>query len=94
MFKQTADLEFVKRLLQRWDPIGVIETLVEDGLPPYEYDSYAPEILEKLQAKVTEEQLTEYLGWLQSKKMGFGPSPEKDRAVARELVNWWSQNCK
>ena len=38
---QRHRIAVVKEALKCWDPIGVIPGLIEDGLLPDEYDSYA-----------------------------------------------------
>ena len=84
------DLNHVETVLQKWDPIGVIETLKEDGLPPNEYDSYAPPILSMLAKGADVEKIAAHLGRIQTVDMGLGgPWPEKDNQIAEELTSWW-----
>jgi len=84
------ELASVQRILQRWDPIGVIDMLLEDGLPPDEYDSYAPVVLGMLRRGCSREELVDHLGRVQVESMGLGPWPERDRRTADELLAWWS----
>ncbi len=85
-----SDLKQVQELLQRWDPIGVIDDLKESGLPPDEYDSYAPAILNMLKRGVNVQGIASHLGQLKTVAMGLGgPWPEKDNQIAQELVFWW-----
>jgi hypothetical protein len=41
---QKPDLEIIRRYLQWWNPLNIIDDLVESGNTPTEYDSYAGEI--------------------------------------------------
>jgi hypothetical protein len=85
-----SDLKFVEKILQRWDPIGVIDDLKESGLPPDEYDSYAPSILTMLNRGANLEDIASHLGQIQSVNMGLGgPWPEKDNQTAQEIISWW-----
>jgi len=83
------DLQHVQEVLQRWDPIHVIEDLKEAGKPPDEYDSYAPPILTMLRNGCDEEKLEHHLAAIQSVNMGLEPLPERDQKIAAELVDWW-----
>jgi len=83
------ELQHVQEVLQRWDPIHVIEDLKEAGRPPDEYDSYAPTILTMLRNGCDEKQLERHLAAIESANMGLEPSQEKDQQIAAELVHWW-----
>ncbi len=84
------DLRTVQEILQQWDPIGVIESLKEDGLPPNEYDSYAPAILTMLTQGTSVEKIIDHLGIIQKVSMGLGPWADRDRRIATILVEWWN----
>ena len=85
-----SDLRRIQKILQQWDPIGVIDDLIESGLPPDEYDSYAPAILTMLKQGASVQDIASHLGQIQTVTMGLGgPWPEKDYQAAQELVAWW-----
>ncbi len=84
-------LRAIEEILQEWDPIGVIETLKEDGLPPNEYDTYAPGVFQQLVYGKTAKEIAEYLGSLEITNMGFkGPDQEKNLRIAERLKAYWS----
>lgn len=89
-----ADIKHVEEILQKWDPINVIEDLIESGLPPDEYDSYAPHILSMLRQGADEYKIAKHLGNLQTSSMGLGAWSEKDNEIAKELVLWWRNKNK
>lgn len=87
---QRAELELVEALLRDWDPIGVIETLLEDGLPPNEYDSYAPHIRRTLaDDDCTIEGLALTLELIRTRSMGLPECLDADRAAARRMIERW-----
>jgi hypothetical protein len=79
----------VRKILARWDPIGVIDSLEEDGLPPDEYDSYAPAILTMLRRGTTQDEIVQHLRLIQIRFMGLASSPDHDRWIADQLLEWW-----
>jgi len=79
----------VRKILARWDPIGVIDSLEEDGLPPDEYDSYAPAILTMLRGGTTQDAIVQHLRLIQVCFMGLASSPDHDRWIADQLLEWW-----
>jgi hypothetical protein len=81
--------ERVKAFLREWDPIGVIPRLLEAGLPPNEYDSYASEVHQRLAAGCTAEDLALTLELIRTKRMGLSPNPAADAATAQRLLAWW-----
>lgn len=90
-----SDLKHVQEILQKWDPIGVIDGLKESGQPPNEYDSYAPAILNMLKKGANAQTIAVHLGQIQSFDMGLGgPWPEKDDLTAQKLVSWWQLKNK
>ncbi len=86
-------MEVVKDALRRWDPIGVIEELVNSGIPPNEYDSYAPHVLGMLREECSISKLQAYLEYTREETMGMGrafPDTTADaNRIATELVTWW-----
>jgi hypothetical protein len=86
----SEDLKTIQKILQQWDPIDVIESLKEDGIPPNEYDSYAPAILTMLMQGASVENITHHLGVIQKVSMGLDPWPDRDRRIATMLVEWWN----
>jgi hypothetical protein len=89
-----ADISVVEDALRRWDPIGVIEMLVENELPPDEYDSYAPYILGMLQRSCSVQELQHHLEYVREVTMGMGrafpDTTTKAHEIATELVTWWN----
>ena len=80
----------VEDALRHWDPIGVIDLRLEDGLPPNEYDSYAPEILSRLEAGADGKQIAQQLANIRSSQIGLGnnmPS-EQEQELGEKLVAW------
>ncbi len=70
-------------LMQYWDPIGVADVPEARG----EYDSYVGPVYRVLAGSRFQEDLINYLSYIQTKMMGFEPSPrERLRAVAERLL--------
>ena len=87
----TADaIVAIRAVLREWDPIGVIPDLIEEGLPPDEYDNYAPYILGLLQRSCSVAEITAHLEYCRTGAMGLSRNPEVDAAVAASLLEWWS----
>ena len=86
----TAQLRMVERWLQVWDPIGVIHDQAESGVPPTEYDSYAPKVLALLHQGCSVDELARHLASVRQGPMELEPSRAKDRAIAEGLVAWWT----
>jgi len=84
-----AERQHVEELLRDWDPVGVIPALIEEGLQPDEYDSYAPHVHRTLADGCTAESLALTLGLFRTRSMGLPASPSTDLAAARRLVAWW-----
>ena len=88
-----ADVEVVKDALRDWDPIGVIPELVASGIPPNEYDSYAPHVLGMLQQGATSDEIRDHLEHTREETMGLGPrtplSTSYDAKIASDLEAWW-----
>jgi len=84
-----AEIRAVEEILRRWDPIGVIPSLLENELPPDEYDGYAPYIVGMLRRGSGLEDLSSHLNHCRTGAMGLPPNPAADRQVAGELLAWW-----
>jgi hypothetical protein len=65
--------ESVRRVLNRWDPIGVADA-VDD-----EYDSYIPQLLALLRSGADEAMLEKSLLEIERDRMGLGGGSGKDR---------------
>jgi hypothetical protein len=81
-------LETLRRYLQVWDPINVIDDLVRDGLAPDEYDSYAGPLYTLLSQDATVEQIEEYLIQVLG-HMGLKHSPERDHDMALSIHKYF-----
>ncbi len=81
----------VEKFLREWDPIGVTDDLVADGLPPDEYDNYAPHIVGLLQRGETVEDLAAHLRYCRTGAMGLVEDDASDIAVATKILEWWRQ---
>ena len=86
----STDLEYVRAVLRRWDPIAVIDLLKEDGLPLDEYDAYAPELLFILNRGGTVEDVRGFFVQARMISMGLGEwrYTELEHTLAEELVRW------
>ena len=85
-----AHIRMVERFLQEWDPIEVIGDQVKGGVPPTEYDGYAPAILRMLTEGCSAEDLAEHLASLRADCMGFSRDDPNDGQIAEGLVRWWT----
>lgn len=68
-----------------WDPLG----LICDGAPPDEYDCILPEILHRLQEKVSTEQMSKELITHISDHFGVSPDRETTQEFCRKAVDWY-----
>ena len=87
--EQRAHIRAVEELLRKWDPIGVIPDLAEDGGPLDEYDSYAPYIVGMLHRGADLAQLAAHLNYCRTGAMGLFPDREADMATANAILQWW-----
>lgn len=81
-------VQALRNLWNEWDPIGVASPMLDD-----EYDSYLAPTLDLLERGVTEDALTEYLGYLVRDRIGLGEEAvehSNPRAFARNLQSWFS----
>ncbi len=84
-------LDQLNELLNDWDPIGVNETLREDGLPLEEYRSYAPGLLAMLQRGATSDEVAEHLYFLAAQQMGLATTKTRQTAPAERICAWYSK---
>ena len=70
-------------LYLEWDPIGVAGLAPED-----EYDLYVPAIQVILAGSRSEEELVDYLTWVEASRMLLSPSTpvEQLRTIAKKLL--------
>ena len=89
-------LEIAKAALRKWDPIGVIESLVESDLPPDEYDSYAPYLLKLLESGADARRIASHLVSLRITSMGLGgnKTTEFETDIAEKLEDWQESGFK
>jgi hypothetical protein len=88
--KIAAQLEEVRRVLRRWDPIGVIPDPESPEGPIDEYDSYAPGVLKMLQGGADVFKLSRHLSQLATGSMGLNDNQALHHHFAQELLKWWS----
>ena len=83
-------LEGVKAALRHWDPIGVIDELLDMDLPPDEYDSYALYLLELVESGAPARRIASHLVSLRTTYMGLGErtATEFEEDLAERLVEW------
>ena len=84
------NLEYIKQVLRDWDPIGVHPGLTKDSAPQDEYDSYAPQILSRLLAGTSSDEILELLSKIRINDLGLSACSEKDRSVSDRLITWWA----
>ena len=83
--KRAAEIQDAIRhiLYREWDPIGVRDEGTED-----EYDSYIGGVYRILSSSRSEDDLIDFLGKVETEKMGFDPVPRDGlRPVARRLLS-------
>ena len=55
-----------------------------------EYDAFLEPIAERLRAGASEEELTSFLETVVRDHLGLEPNHEREAALARELIDWYS----
>lgn len=80
----------VKEALKCWDPIGVIPGLIEDGLPPGEYDSYALSVYSNVESAKNHKDISGYLVFLRTSSMeiGINKASEHEIDISKKLLEW------
>ena len=92
--KRKADLEIVRRYLQWWDPMNLIEDLIVSGNPPEEYDSYAMEVHEILESNGGLFPLMALLEDIQENRMNLDEDirdKNRDRKFAEGLLKCYKE---
>jgi hypothetical protein len=83
--KFDRDIELVKDVLRRWDPIGVFSG--RSGSPAAdEYDGYAPQILSLLYRGASQRAIANHLETVRTEQMGMPPLRSRDKDIAEELL--------
>jgi hypothetical protein len=83
------EIDVIRAFLREWDPVGVIPALLEDGLPPSEYDSYAAAVHALLARGGDANQLAAHLQHLRTEAMELPEDPARDSEVANRTYEWW-----
>jgi hypothetical protein len=79
------DIEWVKDVLRRWDPIGVF-SIGSESPAVDEYDGYASHILSLLYRGASRTEIARHLETLRTGPMGMPPLRSRDEDVAEELL--------
>ena len=73
----------VQEILRRWDPIGILPA---EFAPRDEYDGYAHPIVSMVMRGCSAMELAVHLSNIRTECMGIEPDPERDAAVAVEII--------
>ena len=98
MFGENQVIEAVNRFLMEWDPIGVVS---EDALAGIrvegeyesaetEYLSYAPVVARMLMEGADAATIADHLGKVALEQMGLKTDEERNRKIARKMVQWFA----
>jgi hypothetical protein len=79
-------VELNELLFREWDPIGISELA---DAPEDEYEHYAGQLVRRLRAGATEQEVAAVLEGFRS-DMGLEPSPELPLATARSIRDWYA----
>ncbi|MBV8896751.1 MAG: DUF4262 domain-containing protein, partial [Acidobacteriaceae bacterium] len=82
--KFDRDIELVRKVLRRWDPIGLSHGRGGDPAVD-EYDGYAPQILSLLYRSASQKVIPSHLEILRTEQMGMPPLRSRDEDIAEEL---------
>ncbi|AHI06062.1 hypothetical protein BDW_07810 [Bdellovibrio bacteriovorus W] len=83
--------EMICRYLQQWDPIGVTESLMNEGLELNEYDSYAGPLYSLLSQGASIEEVYQYLKEILD-YMGMPPVESRDLKFAQSLHTYFNKS--
>jgi hypothetical protein len=72
----------VQEALREWDPIGC-------GVPPDEYDGYAPQVVRLLDAGVPKSEIVAYLRSVCVDRMGCPFDPVRTGKIVDDLLAYW-----
>ncbi|WP_413287779.1 hypothetical protein [Bdellovibrio sp. HCB337] len=84
-------METIRRYLQVWDPIGVIEDLAQVGSPLNEYDSYAGPIYTLLTQGGSVDDIEKHLNTILQDRMEMTGDTEKTRMIAEGLHRYFHE---
>jgi hypothetical protein len=84
-WRRVGERELRSVTMSQWDPIGV----ADEPLAASEYDSYLAQIVERLRAEVTDDDLAGYLGDVRT-RMGLERDLPRDLAAARRMREWYA----
>lgn len=70
-----------------WDPVGVAHVPQARD----EYESYVPQVFQRLKGTTDGKDVAEYLHWLSTEQIGVGANHEHDRKVVELLIGWRDQ---
>lgn len=93
--KRKPDLEIIRRYLQWWDPMNLIEDLVFSGNTLEEYDSYAKEVHDILESNGGLFPLVALLQDIQINRMGLDEevrNKNRDRKFAEGLLACYAES--
>ncbi|NGX48142.1 MAG: hypothetical protein K1000chlam3_01532 [Chlamydiae bacterium] len=79
--KQFLMTEIQKILLKDWDPIGIQDIPEAQD----EYDSYISSVYKLIQSKKSENELFDYLWWIETEHMGLSGNKKHTKSIARKL---------
>ncbi len=80
--------ELHELLFREWDPIGISQLA---DAPEDEYEHYAGQLVRRLRAGATEEQVAAVLEGFRS-DMGLEPSEELPLGIARGIRAWYASS--
>jgi hypothetical protein len=84
-----SDIEHIREVLRKWDPIGVHPGADKDSAPADEYDPYASGILALLRAGAPVNKIEERLAEIRISDMELPACPEIDKQISESLLLWW-----
>ena len=87
-WRETGDRELRELLVEQWDPIGISQLATE---PLDEYEHYAGQLVRRLRAGATEEEIAAVLEGFRA-DMGLEPSDELPLGVARSIRDWYRRS--
>jgi hypothetical protein len=84
-WQRVGERELRSVTMSGWDPIGV----ADEPLAASEYDNYLAQIVERLRAEVTTDDLAGYLADVRA-SMGLERDVPRDLAAARRMREWYA----
>lgn len=83
------EVEVVKEVLRKWDPLKIIGGLAETGFPPVEYDKYAFDILDMLKKGHGKHEIAKHLGFIQTNHLDIRVTEFWNNKISKELILCW-----